>query len=98
MLMVPQRAYVPVGTLRRAVTYPQPAEAKEADEVARALTLVGLAHPVDHFGEAAPWDQMLSGGDTGCPLGALSEFSTLDLPAMHRLDGRAIRCVHTLSC
>jgi DNA-binding transcriptional LysR family regulator len=42
MLMVPQRACVPVGTLRRAVTYPLPAEAKEADEVTRALTLVGL--------------------------------------------------------
>jgi vitamin B12/bleomycin/antimicrobial peptide transport system ATP-binding/permease protein len=63
MLMVPQRAYVPAGTLRRAVTYPLPAEAKEADEVARALKLVGLAHLVDHIGEAAPWDQILSGGE-----------------------------------
>jgi putative ATP-binding cassette transporter len=63
MLMVPQRAYVPVGTLRRAVTYPLPAEAKEADQVAKALKLVGLPHLVDHIGEAAPWDQILSGGE-----------------------------------
>ena len=29
MLLMPQRAYVPVGTLRRAVTYPLPAEDRE---------------------------------------------------------------------
>jgi len=28
-----------------------------------ALKLVGLGHLVDHIGEAAPWDQILSGGE-----------------------------------
>jgi putative ATP-binding cassette transporter len=63
MLLMPQRAYVPVGTLRRAVTYPRPPEAKSVDEVARALKLVGLDHLADRIEEDAPWDQMLSGGE-----------------------------------
>jgi putative ATP-binding cassette transporter len=63
MLLMPQRAYVPVGTLRRAVTYPLPAEGKEVGEVARVLELVGLGHLVDRIGDEAPWDQILSGGE-----------------------------------
>ena len=63
MLLMPQRAYVPVGTLRRAATYPLPAENKDVDEIARALKLVGLEHLVDRIDEEAPWDQTLSGGE-----------------------------------
>ena len=63
MLLMPQRAYVPVGTLRRAVTYPLPAEDREVSEIERALTLVGLDHLVGRIGEDAPWDQILSGGE-----------------------------------
>jgi vitamin B12/bleomycin/antimicrobial peptide transport system ATP-binding/permease protein len=63
MLLMPQRAYVPVGTLRRAVTYPLPAEDKDVVEIARALKLVGLEHLVDRIDEDAPWDQILSGGE-----------------------------------
>ena len=63
MLLMPQRAYVPVGTLRRAVTYPLAAEDKDAGEVARALKLVGLGHLVPRLDEEAPWDQILSGGE-----------------------------------
>ena len=63
LLLMPQRAYVPVGSLRRAVTYPLPAEDKTVDEIARALKLVGLEHLVERIGEEAPWDQILSGGE-----------------------------------
>lgn len=63
MLLMPQRAYVPVGPLRRAVTYPLPAGDRTVEEVARVLELVGLEHLVDRIGEAAPWDQILSGGE-----------------------------------
>ncbi len=63
MLLMPQRAYVPVGTLRRAVTYPLPAGDRNVDEIARVLRLVGLEHLVDRIGEDAPWDQILSGGE-----------------------------------
>jgi putative ATP-binding cassette transporter len=59
VLLMSQRAYVPVGTLRRAVTYPLPAEDKTVDEIAGALKLVGLEHLVERIGEKAPWDQIL---------------------------------------
>ena len=63
MLLMPQRAYVPIGTLHRAATYPEPAEDKSTDEVAQALKLVGLGHLVDRIDEEGPWDQTLSGGE-----------------------------------
>ena len=63
MLLLPQRAYVPAGSLRRAATYPEPAESKSVDEVAKALKQVGLGHLVDRLDEEAPWDQTLSGGE-----------------------------------
>ena len=43
MFLMPQRAYVPVGTLRRAATYPEPADSKGIEEVAEALKRVGLS-------------------------------------------------------
>jgi len=63
MMLMPQRAYVPVGTLRRAATYPEPPESKDAAQIARVLTLVGLDHLTDRIDEEAPWDQTLSGGE-----------------------------------
>src|SRR5436309_10664380 len=35
MFLMPQRAYVPIGTLRKAATYPEPPESKSVAEVAR---------------------------------------------------------------
>jgi putative ATP-binding cassette transporter len=63
MLLMPQRPYVPIGSLRRAVTYPRPAEDVGRDDVARVLKLVGLEHLVDRLEEDAAWDQILSGGE-----------------------------------
>jgi putative ATP-binding cassette transporter len=63
MLLLPQKAYVPSGTLRRAATYPDPADSKDLEEVAKALKLVGLGHLVDRLDEEAPWDRTLSGGE-----------------------------------
>jgi putative ATP-binding cassette transporter len=63
MLLLPQRAYVPAGSLRRAATYPEPADSKEIDEVSKALKQVGLGHLVDRLDEEAPWDRTLSGGE-----------------------------------
>ena len=62
-MLMPQRAYVPVGSLRRATTYPEPAESKDDAEIAKALKLVGLGHLADRLDEEAPWDQTLSGGE-----------------------------------
>jgi vitamin B12/bleomycin/antimicrobial peptide transport system ATP-binding/permease protein len=59
----PARAYVPVGTLRRAATYPEPPESKSVEEVTRVLKLVGLGHLVDQIEADNPWEQTLSGGE-----------------------------------
>jgi vitamin B12/bleomycin/antimicrobial peptide transport system ATP-binding/permease protein len=63
LMMLPQRPYIPIGTLRRAATYPNPAESSSAEEVAAALKRVGLEHLVDRIDEEGPWDQTLSGGE-----------------------------------
>jgi len=63
LMLMPQRSYVPVGTLRRAVVYPEPADSKDDETIAKALKLVGLGHLVESLDEEAPWDQTLSGGE-----------------------------------
>jgi vitamin B12/bleomycin/antimicrobial peptide transport system ATP-binding/permease protein len=63
MFLLPQRPYIPLGTLRRAATYPEAADSKTTEEVADAFTRVGLGHLVDKLDDEAPWDQTLSGGE-----------------------------------
>jgi putative ATP-binding cassette transporter len=63
VFMLPQKPYVPNGTLRRAITYPAPAEDWDAEQIGSALDKVGLAHLKEHIEEDAPWDQTLSGGE-----------------------------------
>ena len=61
--MLPQRPYVPSGTLRRATAYPGAADDWTAEQIKEALDKVGLAHLKDKIEEEAPWDQTLSGGE-----------------------------------
>jgi len=63
MFLLPQRPYIPIGTLRRAATYPDAADSKSIEEVAEAFERVGLKHLVDKLEEDAAWDQTLSGGE-----------------------------------
>ncbi|HEV2503653.1 MAG TPA: ABC transporter ATP-binding protein/permease [Mesorhizobium sp.] len=63
LFMLPQRPYVPTGTLRRAVAYPGAADDFSADEIRSALDKVALSHLKDRIEEDAPWDQTLSGGE-----------------------------------
>ena len=64
LLLLPQRAYIPLGTLRRAATYPNSPEEIETDKVIEALKLVGLEQFVDRLDdEDVSWDQTLSGGE-----------------------------------
>src|SRR4029079_14069980 len=63
LMLLPQRPYIPIGTLRRAATYPDAAESRDVKEIADAFKRVGLAHLVDRLEEEAPWDQTLSGGE-----------------------------------
>jgi putative ATP-binding cassette transporter len=63
LLLLPQRAYVPSGTLRRAANYPEAADSRTVEEVAKVLKKVGLGHLIEHLDEERPWDQILSGGE-----------------------------------
>ena len=63
MLLMPQRAYVPIGNLRRAVTYPEPPDSATDEDIRRVLKLVGLDHLSDRIDEEAAWDRTLSGGE-----------------------------------
>ncbi|MBI0535124.1 ABC transporter ATP-binding protein/permease [Roseomonas sp. KE2513] len=62
-LFLPQRPYLPLGTLRRALCYP----ASEADfddsTVRAALTDVGLGQLVPRLDTAEDWERILSGGE-----------------------------------
>jgi putative ATP-binding cassette transporter len=63
LFMLPQKPYVPSGTLRRAAAYPAAEEEWSVDQIGDALDKVGLAHLKDKIEEEAPWDQTLSGGE-----------------------------------
>jgi putative ATP-binding cassette transporter len=62
-LFLPQRPYFPLGSLKRAVTYPA-LETDFSDEtVNTALTTVELAHLTPRLHETESWSQILSGGE-----------------------------------
>jgi putative ATP-binding cassette transporter len=63
LLVLPQRPYLPIGTLRRAVTYPDAAHSQSAGKIANALEKVELGHLVERLDEERSWDQLLSGGE-----------------------------------
>jgi putative ATP-binding cassette transporter len=63
LFMLPQRPYVPSGTLRRAVAYPGAADDWSVEQIGEALHKVGLDHLKEKIEEEAPWDQTLSGGE-----------------------------------
>jgi vitamin B12/bleomycin/antimicrobial peptide transport system ATP-binding/permease protein len=63
LFMLPQKPYVPSGTLRRAVAYPGAAEDWTVEQIGEALDTVGLKHLKEKIEEDAPWDQTLSGGE-----------------------------------
>jgi putative ATP-binding cassette transporter len=63
LFMLPQKPYVPSGTLRRAAAYPAAAEDWSVEEIGKALDKVGLGHLKEKIEEDAPWDQTLSGGE-----------------------------------
>ena len=63
LFLLPQRPYVPTGTLRRAVAYPGAAEDWLPEDIATVLSKVGLDHLKSRLEEESPWDQTLSGGE-----------------------------------
>jgi vitamin B12/bleomycin/antimicrobial peptide transport system ATP-binding/permease protein len=63
LLFLPQKPYLPIGTLKRAVCYPGDAAACEDAKVKEALTAVGLANIAADLERSENWAQLLSGGE-----------------------------------
>jgi putative ATP-binding cassette transporter len=62
-LFLPQRPYLPIGSLRAVVAYPERADRFADAEVAEALALCGLDSLVGRLDEESNWAQMLSPGE-----------------------------------
>lgn len=63
VLFLPQKPYIPIGTLRDAVKYPdEQSTATDADIIA-ALQAVKLGHLASRLDEVAHWTNILSGGE-----------------------------------
>jgi putative ATP-binding cassette transporter len=63
MMIAPQKSYLPLGSLRGALLYPDPALAAPADRLRWALDAVGLGPLAHRLEETARWDQILSNGE-----------------------------------
>ena len=63
VLALPQHAYLPLGTLKGALTYPKPADAFADADLAEALRDVGLGHLVERLSDTDQWANQLSGGE-----------------------------------
>jgi putative ATP-binding cassette transporter len=62
-MMLPQRPYFPVGSLKAAIVYPAEAEAFNSDLVSNVLAAVGLPQLAPRLEEEAHWNRMLSLGE-----------------------------------
>ena len=60
---VPQKPYLPLGSLRAALAYPGPAADLSNEEAEPALRDAGLAHLCEALDEEMVLDQILSGGE-----------------------------------
>jgi putative ATP-binding cassette transporter len=67
IFFLPQRSYVPTGTLRRAANYPGAAECRSRKDIEAAFRHVGLDHLIERLDEDAPWNHTLSGGEKQRP-------------------------------
>ena len=61
-LFLPQRPYLVLGSLRRALSYPRTAAASD-DEIARILKLVGMDHFAARLDDVDDWSRILSLGE-----------------------------------
>ena len=60
---LPQRPYLPIGTLHAAVSYPAEPGAFDAARIRELLAAVGLPALADRLEESAHWNRMLSLGE-----------------------------------
>jgi vitamin B12/bleomycin/antimicrobial peptide transport system ATP-binding/permease protein len=63
LMMLPQRPYFPIGTLKAAIVYPAQADAFNDEQVRDMLVAVGLPKLVSRLDENEHWNRMLSLGE-----------------------------------
>ncbi len=62
-MFLPQRPYVPLGTLRHAISYPADPRAYTDQAIREALEDVGLGEKASELDVGTTWTQRLSGGE-----------------------------------
>jgi vitamin B12/bleomycin/antimicrobial peptide transport system ATP-binding/permease protein len=63
VLFLPQKPYLPLGTLRTTLSYPEMPECYSDEECREALAACGLSHLVSRLDDAGNWSMILSGGE-----------------------------------
>jgi putative ATP-binding cassette transporter len=63
LLFLPQKAYLPIGSLKHAVSYPENEDRFSAEEVIDTLQRVGLPHLAGDLERSENWAHVLSGGE-----------------------------------
>jgi vitamin B12/bleomycin/antimicrobial peptide transport system ATP-binding/permease protein len=66
IMFMPVRAYIPPGSLREVVAYPQPIETYDHPSVVKALADVGLEHLEPHLDTVDRWDHELTDDEKQC--------------------------------
>lgn len=63
LMFIPHRPYIPPGSLRLALTYPEPREHFSGLSLATALSRCGLDHLVRRLDTVARWEDAMSAGE-----------------------------------
>jgi putative ATP-binding cassette transporter len=63
MMFMPQRPYLPLGTLRAVLAYPAAPDAFDVEAAEAALEQVGLARLAERLAKTERWDRILSLGE-----------------------------------
>lgn len=63
LFFMPQRPYVPLGSLRRAATYPLSADQVNDATLRELMQATGIGYLNERLDDNEPWDQVLSGGE-----------------------------------
>ncbi len=63
LFFLPQKPYLPIGTLKHAASYPEEAARYSDEELKEALSAVGLSQLAPDLERTENWAQVLSGGE-----------------------------------
>lgn len=63
IMLLPQRPYLPQGSLRAAIAYPSEEHVYSDAQIASAMAKVNLGHLAERLDEVDLWGQRLSGGE-----------------------------------